>query len=452
MIGKRLFFRLSLSLGLSLTLGPGLARAGAVTLQEGLAAITSQGYEMRIAMARESAATSSRDQAMARLRPQVNAYADHTWLQNQPEAIFGGGTSPLGDDRFLRYGVTVRQLITDFGRTGSGIEAARARTRAQSVETMRTRNNVALDFVTSYVSLLRAEKALTLADLEVTRFESHLSDARALHTAGEVTLNDVLAAEVVLADARLRRITIRDERNLAATRLNYLMLSPLDRQTDVADFGYYLDQPPDLERALTAARSERPELKILDETIAAKEAELGSRDAESYPSMYISGGYAFEENSYRVHEGNWSATVGITWELYTGGARTAEQKKVMEELEALVTQRQQLKELVDLEVRDAHRLLAGAVEGTLVTQKAVTQAQESLRLQRSRYTEGEATATEVTDAVTLLARAENNYWKAVYERLQAEARLLYASGEDLVAVYTGSANTEPSDKGAGEVK
>jgi outer membrane protein TolC len=42
----------------------------------------------------------------------------------------------------------------------------------------------------------------------VQRFESHVADARALYEAGEVTLNDVLAAEVVLADANLKRITV----------------------------------------------------------------------------------------------------------------------------------------------------------------------------------------------------------------------------------------------------
>jgi len=441
-----------LSLALCLSLSPCIAYADPLTLQEGLSVITSQGYDMRIAAAREAAAGRSEEQALARIRPQVNAYADHTWLQNQPEAIIAGGTAPLGGDSFLRYGVTVRQFITDFGRTRSGIDAARAGGRAQSVETVRTRNTVALDFVTSYISLLQAEKSVNLTDLEVKRFESHVSDARALHIAGEVTLNDVLAAEVVLADARLRRITVRDERNLAASRLNYLMLRPLETPTDVVDFDYFLHQPPDLESLSTTARSTRPEIRILDERITAKEDELNSKEAASFPTMYVSGGYSYEENPFRVNEDNWSATVGLTWELYTGGSVTAEKKQIMDELSALTAQREQLLELVTLEVGDSYRLLAGAAERTLVTQKAVAQAEESLRLQRSRYTEGEATATEVTDAVTSLARAENNYWTAVYERLKAEARLLYASGDDLVAVYTSSESTHILNTETGEKK
>jgi outer membrane protein TolC len=420
-------------------------KAETVTLQEGLSAVISKGYEMRIATAREAAAAKGEVQARARLRPQINAYADHTWLSNRPEAIFGTGSTPLSDDRFLRYGVTVKQLLTDFGRTGSSIKAARAGARGQIEETVRMRNTAALNYIMAYVSLLQAEKALKLANLEVQRFESYVTDAKALHTAGEVTLNDVLVAVVALADATLRRITIQDERNLAVSNLNYLILRSLDNPTIVVDFPFHLDPVPDLEDASIKASANRPDLKIFEERIIAKNAELSSSKALSYPTFFVGGGYAFEENPYRVHEDNWSAMAGLTWELYTGGAHTAGRKRVMDELAALIAQKEQVKELVNLEVRDSHRLLTGTIERTSVTQKAVTQAKESLRLQRSRYTEGEATATEVTDAVTSLARAEDNHWTAIYGRLKAEARLLYATGDDLVTIYSRSRSMTPDD-------
>ena len=418
-------------------LTPGV-RAETVTLQEGLDLITTQGYEMRMALATEAAASKGEELARSQRLPHVNAYADHTWLQYQPEAIFGGGTSPLGDESFLRYGVTVNQLITDFGQTGSGIEAARAKARGQIAETERIKNKVALDFLIAYVSFLQAEKTVTVADLEVQRFESHVTDAKILHEAGEVTLNDVLVTEVALADAGLRRITLRDERNLAASKLNYLILRPLDLPTTVVDFPFQMDPIPDMEELLVRAGANRLVLKIIDERIAAKEAQLSSREAERLPTLFLSGGYAYEENNYRVHEDNWSARLGLTWDLYTGGAQSAAQKQAMDELAVLIAQREQASERVFLEVRDFHRLLTGAVERTSVTRKAVSQARESLRLFRSMYAEGEASATEVTDAVTALARAEENHWKAIYGRLKAEARLFYAAGDDLETAYSNA--------------
>lgn len=440
MIARIAVICLGLGLGIS---NPGIAQADTLTLQEGLSLISTKGYDLRIARAREAAAAKSFDLASAHKKPQVSAYADHTWLQNQPEAVFGGGTSPLGDDSFLRYGITVKQLVTDFGQTRSGIEAARAGARSQAEETGHIQNTAVLDYILSYVSLLKAEKALIIADLEVERFEAHVSDTQALHSAGEVTLNDVLSAEVALADARLRQITIRDERNLAASRLNFLLLRPLDDPTLVVDFPFLLDPVPDLEKISENSGSRRPDLKVLEEKIIQKEALLRASKAQSYPTLFVGGGYEYEENSYRVHEDNWSAMIGLNWDIYTGGAKTAAQKQITEELTALIAQREQVRELVNLQIRDYHRILTGTIERSAVTKKAVNQAEENLRLQRLRYAEGEATATEVTDAVTSLARTEDNHWSAKYSRLTAEAQLLYAAGEDLFATYSRLQATTP---------
>jgi len=412
--------------------------ADTVTLQEGLDLITTQGYEMRMALSAQEAAAKGEELARSRWLPQVNAYADHTWLQYQPEAVFGAGTSPIGDDSFLRYGITVNQLITDFGQTGSGIDAARATARGQAAETVRIRNKVAREFMIAYLSLLQVEKKVNLADLEVQRFESHVNDAKILHATGEVTRNDVLSTEVAQADAGLKRITIRDRRNLLKSKLNYLILRPLDLPTTAVDFPFQMDPIPDLVDISAKASANRLVLKILDERITAKEALLSSKEAESFPTLYVSGGYSYEGNTYRVHEDNWSARLGLTWDLYTGGAQSATQKQTMDELAILIAQREQARELVFLEVRDFHRLLTGAVERAFVTRKAASQARESLRLFRSMYTEGEASATEVTDAVTALGRAEENHWDAIYERLKAEAMLFYAAGEDLVTVYSSA--------------
>ena len=446
---------LSLSLGLSLSLSLSLAHAEILTLQEGLSVITTQGYDMRRATATEEAAAKGEELARSRWLPHVNAFADQTWLQYQPEAIFGAGTAPLGDDNFLRYGVTVNQLITDFGQTGSDIEAARANARGQAAETGRIRNKVALDFLLAYVSLLQVEKTQRLVDLEVQRFESHVADAKVLHEAGEVTFNDVLSTEVALAEAGLRRITTRDVRNIAASKLNYLILRPLDLPATVVDFPFQLDPIPDLADISARAIANRQVLKVFDETIAAKEAQLSSREAESYPTLYINAGYGYEENSYRVNQDNWSARLGITWDLYTGGAHSAAQKQTMDQLTALIAQREQARELVFLEVRDIHRLLIGAVERTSVSRKAASQARESLRLFRYMYLEGEASSTEVTDAVTALARAEENHWKSIYGRLRAEARLFYAAGDDLETLYSNArqvSGTNPFNAETGEEK
>jgi outer membrane protein TolC len=139
-----------------------------------------------------------------------------------------------------------------------------------------------------------------------------------------------------------------------------------------------------------------------------------------------------------VHEDNWSATIGLTWDLYTGGARGASEGQASGELSALIAQREKISRVVRLEALDSRRLLISAAQQVEVAGKAVGQARESLRLQRARYNEGEASATEVTDAITALAHAELSRWSALYGMRKTEAQLLFAMGADLVEAYTAS--------------
>jgi outer membrane protein TolC len=417
---------------------PSAAQARPLTLAEGLSVVTAHGYDMRIARARESSAQWAGSGAAARLKPQVSAYADQTWLQNRPEAVFGGGTSPLSEDHMLRYGITVRQLVTDFGKTRAGAEAARAGSRSHSEQTRLTQNQGALDYILSYVSLLQAQRNLALADQIVQRYESHLSDAEALHQAGEVTLNDVLTVQVALANAKVNQIDARDLLALSASRINFLLLRPFDDAVSGDEFSSPMSGDLQMEEILSAARSNRIELAIINEQIVAAEARLRSSEAERYPALFVGGGYSFEENPYRVHEDNISATIGLTWDLYTGGAKKASDGQASEELSALVAQREKIESLVQLEALDSYRLLTGATQREEVAGKAVDQAKESLRLQRARYNEGEATATEVTDAITALARMELSHRSAIYGKRKAEAQLLYAMGIDLVETYSST--------------
>jgi outer membrane protein TolC len=411
------------------------ARGQPLTVLEGLETVASKGYDVRIAEAYREAAAHSEGIARSGMRPQVNASADYTWLKNRPEAIFGGGSSPLSEDRYLRYGVSLRQSLTDFGRTRARVDSARAGALAREGGVDQARSGTALSFLQGYIGLLEAEKNLDVARQEVKRFEAHVSDVQALYDAGEVTRSDILSAEVNLADARQKKITAQDGRELAEARVNFLLLKPMDNPLEVLDFPSPFSVIPGMDELIETAEDSRPELRILAEQITAMQGELKLRKSDHYPTVFVSGGYSFEENPYRVHEDNWSAMLGISWDLYTGGANTAAEAKSSLELSAALTELERLKGSIFLEVREAFLMLNGAAERMGVTEKALRQAEENLRLRKAMYQEGEASATDVTDAVSSVTRAQNNHWGAVYDKRRAEAQILYATGADLTAAY-----------------
>jgi len=411
-----------------------------LTIQEGLRIINSKSKEIKISLKEEKITEQTIPLARSTLLPRLDLYINKTWLRYQPEASFGAiGSVPLSEKEFLTYGAEVKQLIYDFGRSYSILRSARLRLDAKRFDTEVMKNKVALKFILTYLDLLEAEKMLDVAKEEVKRRNAHLRDTKAMYEEGVITKNDLLQAEVMASDAKQRQIITKNFRDMAVSRLNSLLSRPLNKEITVKEIVHspvIIDMS--LEEAWKIAEEKRAELKVLKEQMMAKNAELKSVKAEFLPTLYVTGGYEYQENTYRVHEDNWSVVAGINLNLFTGGAKRARLNSIKRELEKIKLQMEKLIDSIRLEVKSEYLDIASSKERVKVTEKSVKQAQENLRLQRLRYKEGVGTATDVTDAITLLRKAETNYFKAVYNLRRAEARFLYALGYNLIKSYGGS--------------
>jgi len=432
-MGKRLT---SFLLYLSLTVLLLPASGHALTLEEGLVIVTEKGRDVAIARANESIARGSVALARSPWLPSLDIYARETWLRDQPAAITPFGSLPTSEDQFLTYGFKATQLLYDFGRTSSSITAARENLRAREAGTFRTRNRAALEFVSAYFDLLEADELMKVAQEEVTRYEAHRKDADIRRRAGVVTRNEVLQAEVLLADSKQRLLSAENTRSLRAARINSLLLRPLEEPVIPSEItGAPLGEVR-LQDAWAAAEKDNPDLRDLDARIRAKEAGVSSVRAEYLPSFYVSGGYEYMQNQYQLHEDNWTVIAGVTINLFGGGATSARTGIARGELASLTLAREKALDAIRLDVQAAYLALESSRKKIDVALAAVAQAEENLRLQRLRYQEGVGTSTEVIDAVTLLTAAETNAWRANYGLKRAEAALLYAMGRDLAAMYT----------------
>ncbi|GBE16046.1 toluene efflux pump outer membrane protein TtgF precursor [bacterium BMS3Abin14] len=409
----------------------------ALTLQEGLGIVTSRGRRVQIAAANQDAAAEEISLSRSKRLPQVALFARQSLLAYQPEARFGpSGPVPVADKNSLSYGFRASQLLYDFGRSSSSLRAAALRSRAQGFSTETTRNAVARDFIMAYIALLEAEKQLDVAQDEVSRYESHMGEAKAMYEEGLVTVNDLLRAKVVLSDAMQKKVSAQSALSVRASVVNNLLLRPLSAQVKPDEISTATFYPkPDLDLATRTAENLRPELRELQSRIEAKEATVRSLRASSYPTISLNGGFDYEENEYMVHESNWNLTAGVTLNLYSGGRMGAKLRQAEAQLDALRVEREAAVGRVGLEVREAVLGLRSADERLAAAQDGVKQAEENLRLLTLRYEEGESTATGVQDSVTLLARAKTSYWSALYGLQRETALLIFAQGLDLVEAY-----------------
>jgi outer membrane protein len=407
----------------------------ALTLEEGLKIVVQDGRDVKIAQSDEDVARASVSLARSPWLPFVDLYGRETWLQYTPEAKFGSQTVPTSQDQFLTYGIRATQLLYDFGKTSSSINAAQYGLTSRVIETSRTKSQAALDFITSYLDLLESEKLLQVAKEEVQQYEAHKKDAEARYGAGVVTKNEVLQANVTLADSRQRLVTAENLRSFRESKLNSLLLRPLNEPLQPEEINQSPAAGLTLESAWASAEELRPVLKEMDAAIAGKEQSVKTAQAEYLPTFYVSGGYEYLENKYMVHQDNMSLIAGVNINLSSGGASTSKIGMAKAELRSLKLSREKMLDTVRLEIKSAYLDLQSSAQKMEVTKTAVAQAEENLRLQQLRYKEGVGTATDVIDAVTLLTTAESNSWKSLYGYKRAEAVFLNAAGKDLVDLY-----------------
>lgn len=414
-----------------------IAYADVLTLPDGLRLVTEENRLVKITLREEAVSEADTLLARSRMLPNINASLTQTFLTYQPEVIFGPQSVPMSEKNFLSYSLSIQQTLYDFKGDASRYESSKLILETKKIDTKRIRNLVSLDFTLIYFDILESEKMVIVAEKEVQRLESHLRDAKNLYDEGVITKNDLFQAEVRLSDVKQRLMAVRNLRAINASRLNSVLARPLKTDVQVMD----VKETPsdglnlDMEKAWELAESQRPEIQIVDTTLKSLDMEEAAKRSEYYPRFFLQGGYDFTENRYQVHEGNWLLTAGINLNLFSGGSTKAEVLKIKQQSLKLFGQRDKLIDEVKLEVEKYILDLKTAREKITVTKDAVGQAEENLRINRVRYSEGVGTATEVLDAVTLLTIAESNLYRSLYDFRRAEAGLVYSIGKDLSELY-----------------
>ena len=416
--------------------------AAVLTLSEGLRLATENNRLITIARHDESISEADTFIARAKMLPDINASLDQTFLAHQPNAVFGSLVVPSQQKDFYSFSLNVQQTLYDFRKNASHYEATKAIGNTKKLDEKRVRNLVALDFGLTYFDLLEAEKMILVAEREVERIEAHLRDAKSLYEEGVITKNDLLQAEVRISDARQRSLTAKNLRAVTASRLNNVLVRPLNTEIEATDA--YIKELKglsegvlalDMEKAWETAERQRPEVLIADETVRSLELERTSKKADYYPKFFVRGSYDYLQNRFQTPDSNWSLVLGLGINLFSGGSTKAEIQKLEYQKMRLLEEKNNLIDGIKLELKKYILDSRSSKERIAVTKDAVQQAEENLRINRVKYEEGVGTATDVLDAVTLLTVAETNYYKAAYDLSRAEAAVLYSMGVDLVEVY-----------------
>ncbi|MCX5891320.1 MAG: TolC family protein [Deltaproteobacteria bacterium] len=368
--------------------------------------------------------------------PTVKSEVSQTINDNEIQAKIPAGTIP-GQTGSLTFPSTNRnywssktyldQTIFDFWGTPSRYQAAVLGKSASLLDTAKTRDDLFLNVAKGYFSTLRAQKLEVVATQDVADLKAHLKIARDQYEFGVVTYNDVLQAEVSLADAEQRLIVAKTDTIDIRSALNKVLALPVSAPTVLKDENLET-RPWVLEQATDEALKQRSDLKASANRIQQQEKVVTQTKSQFYPRFYAQAGLNYQKNEFMLHDTTWFGIFGMQWTLFSGLDTKAQVAQARLKVNQLQEQHKDLDEQVHLDVQNAYLKVKETADRIRVTQKAVTQAEENLRLNEERYKEAVGTATDVIDAETLLTRTRVNYWTALYDHQMAKAELLWSMG------------------------
>jgi outer membrane protein TolC len=420
-----------------------------MTLPESVETAIRQSVLLHAAKEGVRGAEAQRKEAFTGFLPRFSTSYGYTRLNEDPSVTSPGGsftippatlvtippsTYQAGTKDNYQWNVEMRQPVF----AGGGILANYEMNRL-GVEVARREETAALqDLVQevkfAYFNILKAQRIREVADQSVERLKAHRDTAQGFFDVGMIPRNDLLYAEVELANGRQFLVRAENGAALARAKFNTLLRREVAAPVEVEDI---LDERPygkTLNECISIALENRPEIRSLSLRLEQARSAVRLSKSEYYPNVSLVGNYAkygdtagVSGSPYRDQE-SWHLMAIANWNFWEWGKtknRVEASRSRENQAEALLIH---LRDQIPLEVKNAWLLLQEAEKQVQVSKQAIGQAEENFRIASERYREQVGTATDVIDAQTLLTRARADCFNAQGDCGIGRARLERAMG------------------------
>jgi outer membrane protein len=395
------------------------------TLEDSIAIAVERSLQIRSAREALRGARATKKEAFTSFLPTFNTQYRYRRINETPTTMMFNPTAwnyrevPVGTRDNYTWSLEVAQPLFAGGAITGAYEIAGTGVDISKLEQRTVIQDVILQVRESYVTILKAERVRDVADQSVELLESHRKMTESFYDEGVVPRNDLLYAEVELANGIQNRMAAENALELAKARFNTLLRRPISAAVEVEDILSYHPFEKNLEECLSKALELRPELATYELQVHQAEQAIGVAKSGYYPTVSVLGNYSrygddpgVSGNNY-VDQEDWYVMAVADWNFWEWGKTRHGVEVSRSRLEQAKNALENVRDMVSLEVKNAYLNMREAEKRIFVAEKAVIQAEENYRLNVERYNEQVGTTTEVIDAQTLLTRARSDYFNAL---------------------------------------
>jgi len=352
------------------------------------------------------------------------------------------GAGALNAPRLLEHagaGVTLSQLLTDFGRTTNLVSASKLRERAQNANALATTEDIVLATDQAFYNALEDQALVKVAQQTVATRQSAEQQIEELAKNQLKSNLDLTFAQVNLSQAKLLQLDARN--NLDSSLAALAEVLGFDKQLTF-ELSEEEDQPPspasDVDGLIRTAFQQRPDLQALTyEQQAADKFRRAQRD-QLFPTISavgIAGGTPVRPDCFggcfpNYFVSSWYGAIGVnmSFPIFNGFLFSAEASEAKYRAQAATENTRDLRDRIARDVRTAWLAANMAFQRVLVTAELEKQADQSLTLAQSRYQLGLGSIVELSQAQLQQTDAAIGYVNAQYQYRLAISILNFETG------------------------
>ncbi len=398
--------------------------------------------------------------ARSALLPQVEIGSSARMLdQDRAEGSFGNNPEKAA----FATGGLKQLLYSDKAWTDYTVEQRSQDSRV--AERREVELNTAQETAVTYLNVLRTKtvERIQKDNLELTG--SNLELARVRESIGSAARDEVYRWESEIANGRIEVLNAQAQRQQSEMTLNRILHRPLEEGFETAEASLsdpllfphkgrifaYINNPRNFKifRDFEAQEALRlaPELHQLDAQIASQKRRLLNANRnfwapdvslESDVSQRIGQGGAGQDAAPGItlqDRTTWNLQLGLSFPLFSGGAKDAQNSKALETLRQLQLQREATVGRIEERIRTA-MLQAGASSPAIrLAREAAAAAQKNLDLVIDQYSRGAVDIIKLLDSQNAALTARLNAANAVYDFLIDLINIERAAGQFAYFLY-----------------
>ncbi len=345
-------------------------------------------------------------------------------------AVAAGALTTSSLSSRFATGVTISQLLTDFGRTSNLARAAKLRAQAQDQNVITTRAQILVNVQQAYYAALGSQSVEGVAQAALDNRRLVLRQIEALAASSFKSTLDVRFAQVAVSEAELALYQAQNDFSSAQAQLSAALGYERTQAFTLAEEPLPAPLAPDADPLITEAFRQRPELASLnlnrDAAHKFAEAEKDLRKP-TVSAMATVGVVPVHDDGY--HGDNYAAAgVNLNIPILNGGLFSARRAEADLRAQAADKDVQELTLQISKDVRVAWLDANNAFRRLDVAARLVDEANEALRLAQTRYDAGLGSIVELTQAQYTQTSAQIGAASAKYDYLSRRAALDYTTG------------------------